>query len=329
MRCSVVVPCRNEAANLDELHRRLNAVLPTLSDDHEILFVDDGSTDDSLGVMQRLAAADPHVRYVSFSRNFGHEAASTAGLDRADGDCVILMDADLQDPPERIPDLVAKWREGYEEVHATRRHRLGLNPLRRALTWLFYRAVTALSEIPLPLDTGNFRLMDRRVVESFRRCRERGRYVSGLITWVGFRQGQIEYDRPARLAGRSNYGFRQLVRLALDAVSGFSVHPLRIASVLGLVVTVLSFGAGLAVVIHKLFLGLAIPGYALATSGLFFLGGVQLLFLGIIGEYLGRVYRQVQDRPLYIVREEGGAGEDSPAAAPHEHGPARPHGNRA
>jgi len=325
MRCSVVAPCHNEELTLRELHRRLSDVLPTAADEYTIILVDDGSTDGTLAVMRDLAEGDPHVHYLSFSRNFGHEAASTAGLDRADGDWIVLMDADLQDPPELIPDLVEKWKEGWEEVHATRTRRRGVNPVRKALTWLFYRFIRLVSDIDLPPDTGNFRLLDRKVLDSFRQCRETGRWVCGLVTWVGFKQTRIEYDRPGRFAGKTNYGAVQLVRLALDALSGFSVQPLRIASVLGLLVTAASFIVALIVVIQKLIIGHA-PGtpvgYTLTTAGLFFLGGIQMLFLGIIGEYLGRVYRQVQDRPLYIVREERGTAEaetDLPSedAPPH------------
>jgi glycosyltransferase involved in cell wall biosynthesis len=307
MRLSVVVPCYNEEGNLAELHRRLAAVLPTTADDWELILVDDGSTDGTLAAMRRLSAADPHVRYVSFSRNFGHEAASTAGLDRADGDCVVLMDADLQDPPEVIPDLVAQWRAGYEEVHAVRRRRHGTGPLKRATAFLFYRLINTLSEVPLPPDTGDFRLMDRRVVADFRRCRERARFVRGLVSWVGYRQGRIVYDRPARQAGETKYHFRNLFPLAMDVVIGFSTRPLHLASHLGLLVTLASFIIAVVVVVQQLFFGHRIPGYTLSTAGLFFLGGVQMLLLGIIGEYLGRVYRQVQERPLYLVREEGGA----------------------
>ena len=312
MRLSVVVPCHNEEGNLAELHRRLAAVLPTTADDWELILVDDGSSDGTISAMRALAAADTHVQYVSFSRNFGHEAASTAGLDRAEGDCVVLMDADLQDPPELIPEMVKKWRAGYEEVHAVRRRRRGVGAMKRATAFLFYRLINALSEVKIPPDTGDFRLMDRRVVADFRRCRERARFVRGLVTWVGYKQGQIEYDRPARHAGKTKYHLWNLVPLAMDVVIGFSTRPLRLASLLGLTVTVLAFVLAIIVAVQKIFFGIAIQGYALLATGLFFLGGVQMLLLGIIGEYVGRIYGQVQERPLYLVREES-TSESAPA----------------
>jgi len=312
MRCSVVVPCRDEEANLRELHRRLSAVLPTVAEEHEIILVDDGSRDRSLALMKELAEADRHVRYVSLSRNFGQQIASTAGLDRADGDCVILMDADLQDPPESIADLVAKWREGCEVVSARRRRREGLGPIYRALCWVFYRLINLLSEVKMPLETGDFRLLDGKVVRDLRRFREGSRFLRGLTTWVGYRQASIEFDRPARSAGRSKYRFGRLFGLAADAMAGFSMTPLRIASVLGLSVTAVSLGVALVVLIRSLALGQSVPGLALTAAGLFFLGGVQMMLLGILGEYVGRTYRQVQQRPLYLVREEGG-GEEAPS----------------
>lgn len=306
MHCSVVVPCYNTGANLEALHARLTAVLGAVADQYDLIFVDDGSRDGTAAGLKRLAAADPHVRFVALSRNFGQEAALTAGLDRAEGDCVVLIDDDLQDPPEVIPDLIAQWQSGCEEVHAVRTRRRGSGVFNRAAAFLFYRLLNALSDTPVPKDTGNFRLLDRKVVLAFRQCREQGRFARALIPWLGFRQGTVAYERAPRHAGRGHYSLTRLLRLALDAVCGFSVKPLRLASLLGLGVTLVSFVVALIVVIQKLFFNLTAPGYALTTAGLFFLGGVQMLLLGIIGEYLGRVYQQVQDRPLYLVAEEGG-----------------------
>ena len=306
MRISVVVPCRNEEPVLPELHRRLSAVLGDLADDYEVILVDDGSTDGTLDLLRDLARRDPHVRYISLTRNFGQQIASTAGLDRARGDCVILMDADLQDPPECIPDLVARWREGFEVVAGRRRSREGLSLPYRVLCRVFYRLINALSEVEMPAEVGEFRLLDRRVVEDLRRCRETHRFIRGLTSWIGYRQTFVEFDRPARAAGESKYRLRHLLRLALDAVTGFSLVPLRLALRLGLAVSALSIAAAVVLLVRAALGGTA-PGWpALVALGLFFLGGVQLTVLGLLGEYLGRTYREVQRRPLYLVREEGG-----------------------
>lgn len=302
--CSVVVPAYNEQDNLEPLHARLTRVLASTGADYEIIFVDDGSHDATLEVVRKLAGGDAHVRYVSLARNFGHEAASTAGLDRTGGDVVVLMDADLQDPPELIPELIEKWRQGYDVVYAQRRRRAGESVLKRLTAWAFYRTLNAVTPTPIPADTGDFRLMDRRVVAQFRRMRETNRFVRGMVAWVGHRQTAVQFDRPARHAGQAKYNVIKLILLSLDAAMGFSTHPLRLATLLGLLTTAGALIAGLAVVIHKLFFGLAVEGYALLAAGIFFLGGVQMLLLGILGEYTGRIYTQVQQRPLYVVKEQ-------------------------
>lgn len=303
-RCSVVVPAFNEQDSLEPLHDRLTRVLTGIGADYDIIFVDDGSTDRTLAVIHKLASADPRVRYVSFARNFGHEAASTAGLDRADGDVVVLMDADLQDPPELIPEMIDKWRQGHDVVYAQRRRRTGESMFKRLTAWAFYRTLNAVTPTTIPPDTGDFRLMDRRVVAQFRRMRETNRFVRGMVSWVGHRQTAVQFDRPARHAGEAKYGLFKLIMLSLDATMGFSTFPLRVATVLGLVTTAAALIAGLVVVINKLVYGLPVEGYALLATGMFFLGGVQMLLLGILGEYTGRIYTQVQQRPLYVVKEE-------------------------
>jgi glycosyltransferase involved in cell wall biosynthesis len=305
--CSIVIPVYNEDENLELLHQRLSAVMSNLPEvAYEIIFVDDGSSDNSLTIMKKLSAKDETVKYVSFSRNFGHEAATTAGLDRALGDVVVIMDADLQNPPELISQMIEKWRVGAQVVLAKRRHREGVSKFKRFTSFAFYRLLNKLSEITIPKDVGDFRLMDKSVVNAFRQFREYNRFVRGLIAWLGFNQATIEYDCPPRHAGVSKYGFWKLSLLFVDSISSFSIIPLRVATFLGFGVTIISALVVAAVVIHKIFLGLAIPGYALTTSGLFFLGGVQMLILGILGEYMGKIYRQVQQRPLYIVKEESG-----------------------
>ena len=304
MLCSIVVPVYNEEDNISELYRRLTDVMSGLGAQYEIIFVDDGSTDRSLDAVKKLSHSDEKVFYITFTRNFGHEAASTAGLDAARGDCVVLMDADLQDPPELIPRMIDVWRKGSQLVYAKRRQRHGESLFKRATARIFYRMLNLLSESKIPLDTGDFRLMDRSVVNDFKRCREQNRFVRGLTAWTGYDQTAVYFDRPARHAGETKYGPLKLLLLSLDVITGFSIMPLRVVTAVGFIIAAVSVTKTLHIIIQKLFLDLSIPGYALLASGLFFLGGVQIFFLGIIGEYIGRIYRQVQQRPLYLVKEE-------------------------
>lgn len=312
---SVVVPIHNEEENLQSLYGRLKAVLQKLPDmTHEIILVDDGSTDRSLEVIKSLAASDGAVKYLSFSRNFGHEPATTAGLDRAGGDCVVIIDGDLQDPPEVIEEMVKKWREGYHLVYAQRRSRAGESFFKKFSSSLFYRVINVISERKMPLDTGDFRLMDRKMVEAFREMGDYNRMVRGMVAWLGFRQTGIKYDRDERHAGVTKYGFLRLLWLSFDAVTSFSIIPLRVSAWIGFFITILSILAGGAVIYDKFFGTLNIPGYALLTVGVFFLGGVQLFILGIIGEYIGKIYQQVLCRPLYVVADEKGFQEAPPPA---------------
>jgi polyisoprenyl-phosphate glycosyltransferase len=293
MLLSVVVPLLNEKNNLLELHRRLVAVTEKLGCEREIILVDDGSIDGSDQMIRDLVAHDPTVTGLRLSRNFGHEAASTAGMDAARGDVTILMDADLQDPPELIEQMFQLWKQGNQIVYAVRRRRPGESRLKLSAAWLFYRALNFLSEVSIPLDVGDFRLMDARVLQSLRKCREQDRFVRGLVAWTGFRSAAIEYDRPPRSSGKTHYGLLKLFFLSLDAFVGFSISPLRLASAAGILVMLVSFIASIIA-----------PASALLTCGLFFLGGVQLLCTGILGEYIGRIYRQAQHRPLYLISEE-------------------------
>lgn len=304
MRLSIVIPLLNERENLPELHRRLTDALEPLDLERQIILVDDGSTDGSYEVIQELAEADHAVVGLRLSRNFGHELASTAGLDLADGDAAVLMDADLQDPPELIPRMIKLWKDGNQIVYATRRSRADESLAKRFTSWLFYRVLHTLSDTPVPKDTGDFRLMDARVLAAMRQCRERNRFVRGLVAWTGFRSCPISFDRAPRKAGRSKYHFVRLFLLSLDAFVGFSIAPLRLATALGFLVTLVSLIMVGVIVVQKLLHRIDQTGYALQTSALFFLGGVQLLVLGILGEYIGRIYRQTQNRPLYIVTEQ-------------------------
>lgn len=311
---SVVVPCFNEEANLRHLAERLDAALAPAGIRYELILVDDGSRDATLAIMRELNAADRRVRWASFSRNFGHEAATTCGFALARGDMAVLMDADLQDPPELIPQMVARWREGCDVVAARRRERHGESAWKRATSKLFYRLMNRLSDVDIPLDVGDFRLVDRKAIDAFNRFTERNRFVRGLFAWVGFRQGFIEYDRPARHGGETKYSTRKLLLLSLDALFSYSLVPLRLITLFGLFVTSASVAIISVVVVQKLLGLLHVEGYALMTTGLFFLGGSILVFLGVIGEYVGKIYQEAQGRPLYLLRECSDPGESAPRA---------------
>lgn len=300
---SVVIPVYNEESCLETMHKRLTKALIRIGGDYEILYIDDGSRDRSLDILRRLSLEDGHVGFYSFSRNFGHESALSCGLAHARGQAIVLIDADLQDPPELIPDMLALWRKGYDIVYAQRRRRAGERFITRATSHLFYRLFRKLSGVDIPIDTGDFRLMDRAVVDSFSQFKERNRFVRGMVSWTGFKKIAIQYDRDSRLAGETKYNFRKRFNLAWDAICGVSTTPLRIVSLIGVVLMGVSFCFGLWIVEQKLFQGLALPGYALLTSGTFLLFGAQFLFLGVIGEYVGRIYHEVQGRPLYLLHE--------------------------
>ncbi|MCF7957050.1 MAG: glycosyltransferase family 2 protein [Phycisphaerae bacterium] len=291
---TVVIPVYNEESCLLDLHARLFQLEKSSSEQYEYLFVDDGSTDTSREIIQKLADEHENVKYLFFTRNFGHEAATTAGLDRADGDAVILIDADLQDPPEVIPELIEKWRQGYKIVYAQRRTRKEEPASRRFSAWVFYRIMQRIAKIDIPIDTGDFRLMDKVVVEQFRRFREHARFVRGLVAWTGFKEVAVPYDRDERFAGQTKYNFGKLFLLAIDAITGFSNVPLRLAALIGLVVAATSFIAAIIITIE---------GQNLQTAGIFFIGATQLLILSLLGEYTTRIHRQSQHRPLYIVAE--------------------------
>lgn len=301
---SIVIPVFNEEDNIWELYQRLTHVMRSMSKEYEIIFVDDGCTDKSLEQIKEISLSDRNVYYISLTRNFGHEAASTAGLDGARGDCVILMDADLQDPPELIPEMINLWKKGYQLVYAKRRKRHGESFFKKASAHLFYRLLDFVADTNIPIDTGDFRLMDRALVDAFIKCREQNRFVRGLTAWVGYNQIAIEYDRPKRYAGETKYRSLKLLLLSFDVITGFSIIPLRIATLMGLGVTLFSIILIIVILFQKLLFSLNIPGYAFLATGLFFLGGVQMFLLGVLGEYIGKIYRQVQNRPLYLVREQ-------------------------
>lgn len=302
--CSIVIPVYNEAENINALYLRLRKLFFDIQLEYEIIFVDDGSTDKSLEKIKELSLSDSKVYYISFTRNFGHEQASTAGLNVARGECIVLMDADLQDPPELIPQMIDLWENGYHLVYAKRRKRHGEFFFKRLTAGIFYRLLNLLAEFKIPMDTGDYRLMDKEVVNGFKECRELNRFVRGLTAWVGYNQIAIEFDRPARYAGETKYSPFKLFLFSLDIVSGFSIIPIRMVTLVGFAVAILSMVVTFTIVLQKLFFHLDIPGYALLASGLFFLGGMQMFFLGIVGEYIGKIYREVQQRPLYLIKEQ-------------------------
>lgn len=298
---SVVIPLFNEEENLPTLYSRLTAVLGEAEPDYEIVFVDDGSNDQSSTLLQRLAADDPRIVLVELARNFGHQAAVSAGLDYSRGQAVIVMDADLQDPPEILPRFIAKWREGYEVVYAIREKRKE-NRLKRVTYAIFYRLLQRIANIKIPPDAGDFCLMDRRVVNLLVSMPERNRFVRGIRSWVGFNQVGLPYERQARYAGQPKYSFSRLVYLALDGLVAFSYMPLRIITMLGLGVSLVSIILALFYTLKKLTSGLNPPGFATLVVAIFFLAGVQLITIGVIGEYVGRIFEEVKRRPLYVAR---------------------------
>ena len=297
---SVVVPAYNEEANVRPMAERLAAAVAPMVDGLEIVFVDDGSRDGTWQAVAELAASDPSIRGIRFARNFGHQAAVTAGVDAARGRAVVIIDADLQDPPEVIPEMVERWREGYEVVYGQRTQRDGETAFKRATASGFYRLLQRITNVDIPVDTGDFRLMGERAVVAFRALPERNRFIRGLVSWLGFPQTAVRYRRHARAAGETKYPLRKMVRFALDGITSFSFLPLRLATVLGFAVSLLAFVYIVVVVILKV-VGISWSGYTSLMASILFLGGVQLVMIGMLGEYLARVFDEVKRRPLYLV----------------------------
>jgi glycosyltransferase involved in cell wall biosynthesis len=300
---SIVAPVFNELGSLPEFYRRTSEAMNTLGEPWELVLVDDGSRDGSSDLIRDLAEKDPHVRPVIFARNFGHQLAVTAGLDYSRGQAVVVIDSDCQDPPEVIPELIAKWREGYEVVFAIRAEREGESWFKIFTAKLFYRLIYRITDIDLPLDTGDFRLLDRQVVDVLGKMRERHRFLRGMSVWVGFRQTGVPYKRAARFAGETKYPLKKMVKFASDAITGFSYLPLQLATYLGFVSAGLAILAIPVVIALRLAGSQAFFGQASTLIAVLFLGGVQLISLGILGEYIGRIYDEAKGRPLYIVRQ--------------------------
>jgi glycosyltransferase involved in cell wall biosynthesis len=306
---SIIAPVYNEAGSLPELFRRLSAVMDATGEPWELILIDDGSSDNSTAMINGLAEKDERVRPVIFARNFGHQIAVTAGMDYARGDAVVIIDSDLQDPPELIPELIAKWREGYEVVYAIRAEREGESWFKLWTASMFYRMIYKITEVKIPLDTGDFRLIDRKVVNVMKRMRERYRFLRGMSAWVGFKQVGVPYKRAARFAGITKYPFKKMFKLAINAVTGFSYFPLQLATYIGFFAAGLSILLIPVVILVRVLTNFQLSGQATTLVAVLFLGGVQLISLGILGEYLGRVYDEVKGRPLYVVSQ---APEDMP-----------------
>jgi polyisoprenyl-phosphate glycosyltransferase len=309
---SVVIPCFNEEGNLREAHRRVTQAVSRAGIDYEIVYVDDGSHDATPGMLRGLQAHDARVRVVYLSRNFGHQFAVTAGLAHASGDAVIIMDADLQDPPEVALEMIERWQEGYDVVYGVRTDREGETRFKLVTAAVFYRLIRWLSDTEIPLDTGDFRLLDRKVVDAITSMPERDRFVRGMVSWAGFRQIGVPYRRAARFAGETKYPIPKMVRFALDGILSFSVKPLRLSTLMGFISAGLALTGILYALAIRLFTQRWVTGWTALIIAILFLGGAQLISLGIIGEYIGRLYGEAKRRPLYLVRET--LGLDPPAS---------------
>jgi dolichol-phosphate mannosyltransferase len=300
---SVIIPVYNEANNIKELATRLNQTLAGLPEDWEVLFINDGSRDGSWEMLEGLAKTDKRIKLINFSRNFGHQNALAAGIDHCQGKAAIIMDGDLQDPPELIPELFAKWKQGYHVVYAQRTSREYEPASKRFFAGVFYRLIKRITSLDMPLDTGDFRLIDRRVIDILKNLPENNLFLRGLVAWTGFRQTGVQFNRERRYAGKPKYSFKKSLELAIAGITSFSVFPLRLASYLGFLVSGFSFLFALYVIYKKFFLDVATEGWASLMVVILFLGGVQLLTLGIIGEYLGKLNEEQKKRPKYIVAD--------------------------
>ena len=323
---SVVVPAYNEEEVLPEFHKRMLAVVSTFGMRFEIIYVNDGSTDNTLQVMMDFRRQTPETAVVDLSRNFGKEIALTAGLDHARGDAVIVIDADLQDPPELIPQLIAQWRQGFDVVYARRAVREGESMLKRATAYIFYRMIQRISRVRIPQDTGDFRLMSRRALEGLKTLREQHRFMKGLFAWIGYPQTAVLYRRDPRFAGHTKWNYWRLWNFAIEGITSFSIAPLKVATYVGIIVAIAAFLFAVFIIYRTLVFGDPVRGYPSLMVVVLFLGGVQLITLGIIGEYLGRMFNETKQRPLYLInflhpagkpscpRTEGCAGEQATVA---------------
>ncbi|WP_028777234.1 glycosyltransferase family 2 protein [Shimazuella kribbensis] len=303
VRYSVIIPVFNEEAVVQETYYRLTQVMKSVNESYELLFVNDGSKDRTAEIVESLLLTDQCVKLLDFSRNFGHQIAITAGMDHACGDAIIIIDADLQDPPELIPQMIEKWQKGYEVVYAKRAKRKGETFFKKWTASLFYRTLAALTEGSIPLDTGDFRLMDRAVVQALSSIREKNRFVRGLVSWVGYRQTAIEYVREERFAGKTKYPLKKMLRFSIDGITSFSYKPLKLATYLGFIISFISFTYLIISLLQKLFFAGTVAGWASLIACVLLLNGMTLMLLGVLGEYVGRIYDETKNRPLYILRD--------------------------
>ncbi len=301
-RFSVIVPAYNEEAVIAESYKRLSAVMAKSGGEYELIFVNDGSRDKTIDILKDIAQKDSCVKILDFSRNFGHQVAISAGLDFATGDAVAVIDADLQDPPEVILQMIEKWREGYDVIYGKRIKRHGETLFKKLTAKIFYRFLHSMTDVDIPVDTGDFRLMDKRVCDAMRSLKEKNRYVRGLVSWVGFKQIAVEYVREERFAGETKYPLKKMLKFAGDGIISFSFKPLKAAQYLGFITSALSFVYLIVVIVQKL-LGLTVAGWASILAVSLFFNGIILLMLGIIGEYIGRIYDEAKGRPLYIIKD--------------------------
>jgi glycosyltransferase involved in cell wall biosynthesis len=301
---SILIPTYNEESTLEPLHVRLSSLAKSLpSYDFEFFFVNDGSNDATLQIIRNLGEDDPRISYLSFTRNFGKEIAMIAGIDHVSGDAMVIIDADLQDPPELIPEMVTYWEEGYEDVYARRLSRNGESWLKKRTSSIFYKILQRSTNIPIQRDTGDFRLLDIRCIEALRQFREKQRYTKGMFSWIGFKKKEITYNRDARIAGKTKWNYLKLIDLAIEGFVSFTTAPLRWSSIGGAIISLFAFVYIVEIVIRTAILGNPVAGYPSIMAVVLFLGGVQLLSLGIIGEYVGRIFNETKDRPLYLIDE--------------------------
>lgn len=303
IRYSIVIPVYNEEAVIEQTYRRISKVMASTGESYELIFVNDGSRDQTASIIKGYGVQDDTVKLLSFSRNFGHQVAITAGMDYASGAAVVVIDADLQDPPELILEMIAKWKEGFDVVYAKRTKRKGETFFKEQTAHFFYRLLKASTDLDIPTDTGDFRLMDRRVCEELKRLPERNRYVRGLVSWVGFRQTAVEYGRDERLAGETKYPLKKMMKLSLDGLTAFSYKPLKLAAYVGTIILTSGLSCLVVLVLLKLFNKFVLAGWELVISMQLILSGLLLTMMGIIGEYIGRIYDEARERPLYIVSE--------------------------
>lgn len=300
---TILIPAYNEEDVLELLYTRLNDILSTLNHKYnfELLFVNDGSTDNTLNILKELRKKDSQVCFLNLSRNYGKEVAMIAGLDYSKGDALIIIDADLQDPPELIPEMISYWEQGYDDIYAKRNSRKGETWLKKFTSKMYYKILQKVTKIEIQKDTGDFRLLDRRCVEALKQFRECQRYTKGLFSWIGYNKKEILYDRDPRAAGKTKWNYKKLVDLSIDGITSFTTAPLRLSTITGIIISFIAFIYMLVIIIKTMISGVDVPGYASTMVVILFIGGIQLIFLGIIGEYLGRAFYESKNRPIYFV----------------------------